>query len=182
METYEHNEVVLMFNEIKAPDSQYGFAFYSVEFLTVNEQGLPRNIGSWESNPKIRGYADMVIRLHVGSNKPDNLSAEIEYREVHNMKLRDIELKFKTLSGLIRKMEKVADKLGRPSDDAEFMVHVCQAAGIERCVYRVIEDRHWNGGYDNSEWRMCTPAEFRRKIENAQFQWHRLHDKQNEAA
>jgi hypothetical protein len=106
-----------------------GWVQYMGEPTSSDESGL-RNPCGWDDDV-VAGLADLRITAQKDRNVEDGewYGFSLDYRDVYNADLRRAKLMVKTLGAIERKMAKLDEQLGRPTDLADYCARCAIALG-----------------------------------------------------
>lgn len=126
-----------------------GYLTVRVHIVEINDRGEVENVRNYPSEPRY-GLVDLGVSAQANRNDNDDFYAwDLTYQDIYRVNLRELEPKVKTLRELVRKMDKLEQTLGRPTDFVTYvgrLAHVLGAAYIGRTAegarsYR--EGVHW---------------------------------------
>jgi len=156
-------------------------ATWKLHFVSVDPGKLaPRNIGDYfDYAEPLRGFQDLEIRTHLFGDNPNGYNWQLKYSEIYSADLRDLERRYKCLSALERKIEKIAKQYGSPQTFGEYVAQVMLAAGIKQSFESCTNNGH---SYDDNDFRRRDVADTRYRLASMRHVWFEANGKKDEEA
>lgn len=153
-------ELTLLFpspEDAKREATRYGTPDYgahiNVRLVQIEEGGKIRNMLRSGYDTKLRGLADLTLRLYFSRRISDGkLDGYVEtgYSEPFHLSFDDVAAMHKRAKQIERKLEKMQEHYGDPQGPADMMFRLCLALGIKRVAQRV---GLGGGCYDDCKYR-----------------------------